>query len=724
MKREAEEPLKIHEAMDNLSVITEFDLENPVRLGVVKGHKLILEDDEETYESVRWLTNESSPELLDHIKATFTAILHYLKDVYEQKDFDWSDSRTRKGIQSIMVLVGEAANKLDELVAEMENQRGIKPITDSKEYKALQDFYLNKIGEKFDVSLEGDAAWAQEWLKNDDALLLDTEKRGLQDFETVLRDREYELFYIRNDDGRPFFTPDLLKNIKLVCDFDQSADVPLEEDPLLRLRTVEDRDLHGASQVILQHSMPVIEEFYQNIKKSESQDLMRALNKAVMALMLASNPKNLLQNTLLKSCYQYFGDFLLFLKEAIHSDQYQYLIAYPPEPTDRVSMCLLDLVHTLCHQYFFRMHGIKQEMIGLIHRINRKGEEIRKKRKEKFTAESIWEEFIQEDENIQTLLKCYPNGPIFKVLDLLRKEDQHGENIEFNPLSQENFPCHLFYLHYAKSDISVIRLPCPIKQKIISKAEIVELFRCLMRAYSTQSPKKRHLLFNLQDRTSWKDLARCQAIEGMQKQAEFGAQLYVISLNKDTDFYYQTDVYLQMDDAKEFMEILREQMFQAEECGYYFPKIFYTPEFTKFLDDLIPTIHDTFFGKAKKLSRKERLDFIEIFYHFIYLKSIEIVEPDSLSFTCKDAIDTGACASACFFSFVRLITKGKLTDDDRNLIRWLLYTAALRVRDRSVDAQRLNRVISALDRIDSHRGKKLDKALTTLLKEVKDIDIK
>lgn len=724
MNREVEEPLKIHEAMDNLSVITALDLENPARLGVVKGHKLILEDDVETYESVRLLTKESSPELLDHIKATFKTILHYLKDVYEQKDFDWSDSRTRKGIQSIMVLVGEAANKLDELVGEMENQCGIKPITDSKEYKALQDFYLNKIGEKFDISLEGDAAWAQEWLKNDDALLLDTEKRGLQDFETVLRDREYELFYIRNDDGRPFFTPDLLKNIKLVCDFDQSTDVPLEEDPLLRLRTVEDRDLHGASQVILQHSMPVIEEFYQYIKKSESQDLMRALNKAVMALMLASNPKNLVQNTLVKSCYQYFGDFLLFLKEAIHSDQYQYLIAYPPEPTDRVSMCLLDLLHTLCHQYFFRMNGIKQEMIGLIHRINRKGEEIRKKRKEKFTTDSFWEEFIQEDENIQTLLKCYPNGPIFKVLDLLRKEDQHGENIEFNPLSQENFPCHLFYLRYAKTDISVIRLPCPIRQKIISKAEIVELFRCLMRAYSTQSPKKRHLLFSLQDRSSWKELARCQAVEGMQKQAEFGAQLYVISLNKDTDFYYQTDVYLQMDDAKEFMENLREQMFQAEDCGYYFPKMFYTPEFTKFLDDVIPIIHDTFFGKAKKLPRKERLDFIEIFYHFIYLKSIEIIEPDSLSFTCKDAIDTGACATACFFTFIRLITKGKISDDDRNLVRWLFYSAALRIRDRSVDAQRLHRVISALDRMDSHKGKKLNQTLISLFKEIKDIDIK
>ena len=66
-------------------------------------------------------------------------------------------------------------------------------------------------------------------------------------------------------------------------------------------------------------------------------------------------------------------------------------------------------------------------------------------------------------------------------------------------------------------------------------------------------------------------------------------------------------------------------------------------------------IHTLFFGGKKMLTHRNRLDFIEIFYILLTLKLIEESSPDSMSFTCKDALDTGIVHSAELFAFLRLL---------------------------------------------------------------------
>ncbi len=79
------------------------------------------------------------------------------------------------------------------------------------------------------------------------------------------------------------------------------------------------------------------------------------------------------------------------------------------------------------------------------------------------------------------------------------------------------------------------------------------------------------------------------------------------------------------------------------------------------------------------------------------LKLIEDFNPDTLSFTCKDAVDTGAAASAEMFAFLRMMNDAShWSKEEKDFLLWMLYAPALSVRERAIDIQRLNRMTSAL----------------------------
>src|SRR5438105_14667674 len=134
---------------------------------------------------------------------------------------------------------------------------------------------------------------------------------------------------------------------------------------------------------------------------------------ALIALLIAGNPRHLLQNTSGKSCLSYFDDFQRFLRRAMHTSEYQKLIAYPPDSSDKTSQLLIFLTHSLCRAFFVRTTGMKQEAIGLIHRTQRRGEEIKKSKKEPLLkGDSIWNQLYVDDETLRAQLSQFPNGPL------------------------------------------------------------------------------------------------------------------------------------------------------------------------------------------------------------------------------------------------------------------------------------------------------------------------
>lgn len=702
MKQKVKEVIDVQDAMDNLAAIASIDLQNPPPLGIVKKHRIVTTEEEFGPDTVEWVSGEGPQSILDILDLTYRGIHQHLLKLYENPEMNWENDKTRKGVAAMMDLVGESAKKMDAFFALRMGKDIDMPVAERDEFKALQKFYSRQFVTKFSGGIEGEEAWENE------SKDLDLPETGLKDFEVVKQDKEYELFYIRNENGEPYFNTELMRNIKLSCDFDLESE-EFEEDPLLKVRSMQDRDLHATAGQILGECHPAISDFYKVARKLEDDELAKSLGMAIVALFLAANPRNLLQNTMGKSCLQYFDDFHRFLRRAMRTSEYQKLIAYPPDAADKNAHLLLYLVHSLCRSFFERVGGVKLESIGLIHRTMRRGEEIKQKKGAHISkGETVWNQFLIDDEKFRTLLAKFPNGPLFKILDLIREEQEEDLIIPFDPIGQENLPSRLYEIQRKGKKIDVLRIPSPTRQALINKVEIIDEFRGFLRSLSQDKPVKKHLIVNLSDRTSWKEFTRSRALETLQLNAEFNQQLVVLTLPKDTDFYYQNNEYLNLNKADEFLKAFAAQLEAPEECGYFFPAPLKKTELTRFAEMALPAIHELFFHNKNSLTRRNREDFIEIFYQFLILKCIDMVEPSSISFTCKDAIDTGAASTGAFFGFIQLLSSNFTAKEEQDFLRWLLYTPALFIRERAIDPERLNRTISALERIDgelAERGK-------------------
>jgi hypothetical protein len=697
-----------NEAIDNLSTLAEMDFNANTLLGVVDQFRFVLSDKDYSMEAIQWLAPENASEIFEVMKVSYHSIFQYLADLYENPQTDWNDVKLKKSLQEIMELVGEATIALDRYLALFPQVK--ERAQELEEYKDLKAYFLERISEKFEGGLEGEKEWAREWVENEEALNFDLERRGLKDFETVRRDREYELFYIRDENDRPFFTTELLRNIKLVCDFDAAVAEELMEDPLLKIREFQDKDVHSAALQILHLAGPFIRNFYKSRVDHKEHELAAHLNKALIALMLTANEKNLLVKTVHKNSLLYFEDFQTFLRQAITCSEYAKLLAYGEEEETPLSKLLLELTHHLCKALYTRTLGIKEEMVGFVYHLIHKGQE-RKKEKTK-EGDGFLGTMIEKDDSLRFFLRFFPNGPIFKDLDVVRSK----EIVEFDPIFQKNLPMKLYSLRMNQHTLQILKIPSPTVQEVITKAKMAPEFLGFLRADVREKHPKKHLMIQLQDKTSWKEFARVKLLEDVQREAEWKGNLIVLTLSKDTDFYFQNGEYLALNSAKDFMALFVEQI-QSNECGFYLPPILRGESRKKNMEKLLGWIHENFFENKEMLSRKNRLDFIEIFYHFFLLQLLAELSFDSISFTCKDALDVGGGMNASFYAFVKLLTQQVLVKEDEERLFSLFYTSCLLVRERAIDPQRMYRLFSALAQVESSlktRGKQILKEISSL----------
>src|SRR3989338_3454066 len=220
------EHTNILEAVNNLSSIAEINLKGVA--GKTRPGGQILE-------AHRWFDAKNEVKTIGRVKGTLKTVHKYLKYIYAKETGEVRDPHIQKGIRSIMELAKEAAEKIDTYYS----LQGYQKIAESNEFKSLLDFYKKKILSKFKETLEEEEKWQEELQREED--VLDIQRRGLKDLESVIRDRDYELFYLTKEDGSLFFKTNLLRHIRLVTDFDQIIAAFREEDPLLKLQVFEDR---------------------------------------------------------------------------------------------------------------------------------------------------------------------------------------------------------------------------------------------------------------------------------------------------------------------------------------------------------------------------------------------------------------------------------------------------------------------------------------------------
>lgn len=645
--------ITVLEAVDNLSHLADLNVEKK--------------------EETEWMDPSKVQENQDTIRETFKILTAYLQHLYQKERDELGNPQTQKGIQAMMQLAGEAVDKVGKYTKLFKGAHaGEETIP---EYKQLQNFYLSKVFSKVKQE-KPQENWEQEGSES-----LDEERQALKDLEAVQQDDEYELFFIAKEDGTPFFAPQLLRHIRMVGNFDESLISKDHEDVLRRMDVILDRDLHVSSQEILEEGADLIQRFYKEALQHRDQEGPAALCKAVMALMLAANPKNLLHNTHGKSTIDYFMDFENYLRQALQSGDYTQWRSFTAESLSPFKTLCLKLAHFLCNALFLRS-GARHEVMTFIRDV------VENKVVE---LPTLWGSLSSTEHALRSELRNYPNGPLMKILQVFRyQEEKKG----FDPLIQQNPPSQIFNISSETAHTSVVHLPCPIHQDYIDRVMITPEFKGYLRSLGN----RKHLYINLQDRTSWKEHARCAAIEDLSKESDFGEVFRVITLAKNTDFYHQIHDYAEVATAKEFCQQCEIQVLSGTDCGFYFPTGMITP---KIIEELVQFVHQQFFHAKLTLSRKERLDFIEIFYFFLLLRIIDVEKPDVISFSCKDGVDTGAAMVAAFYGFTRMLSTTKpWTEEDKNLFLFAFFAPALLIRHRSIAPHVFQRALSALDHFE------------------------
>lgn len=691
-----ERGLSILDALENLNILVEADSLDEIELSdndLLISHK---EERENGLRDIYWVRAGPDEQTLGVIRETFRTVHDYLLKFYDSMKIGRDTKRLVEGINTVMVLVGEAAKKLDRFGA-LFKQR----VSEFQEYKELQNFYRSRvIKESFQEFAKApipkektpqrevlpELSKAEEDLQE----LLSEEPieeiagvHLLDDLEVVKRDHLYELFYLKNEAGHHFYTYTLARNIKLACDFGEFTDEYFGEDPLLQIKNWEDKILHLLAQKILLANARGIDLFYKEALKYREMECVTLFHNALMALMLAANPRNMIRQFSLKGSHLYFHDFLLFLREGLHNREYQKFLIYSPPASKPFFQDMLDLIHAIC----FTLYTTKQEDTEVEHSL-KKIVEMSKHKKEKNFSQTI----MQAYKGLSEVLKKHPNGPLFQALDLVREEEERL----FDPFIQGNLPCKEWTLLNEHHEVIAIRMACPTLQELIHRAYILEEFKTFLRSLK----RNEVLLFiNFQDRTSWKEHARSFAVEDLSRQAEFADHFTVVTLAKDTEFYNQSGVYQDLEDAEVFIDHFIQHL-GDEMTGYYFSQKMKKKITSQFLLDLLKQIHHTFFQSQEVLSFIERLDFILIAYHFIELKLIEIVKPKYITLSSKDGLDIGGTSSVGLIALL-MISKGKTWNEKENdRLNAIVFAPTLLHRERAVHPERIERLISMIELLE------------------------
>lgn len=693
--------LTLVEAVETLSNIADLEFDRDV--GIAEEHDLILQDKPLTYHTVHWLHRQGALVTVNMVKEIFRVILHYLRDFYK-KDYAYiADSQTLENIKTIMVLVGDAAKKLDRYTM-LFHKTQAKSVVELKEYRQLQEFYLKRIAKKIDEGV------ISQWIlalarrggatkeKDLESPRRQSAKHVFMDLETVKKDVEYELFFLKKEDGTRFFSPRLIRNIKLISDFGNYLGKDGPDDPLFNIEAWEDQAAFQSAKNIMRSIRGYARKFYKGASRATHHEIVDFLNKSLVALAMAGNSHHLIRYGGIKSCRDYFYDFQVFLRSCLRSTSYQKLMAYAPEKPNRQTHSALYLIHFMCMALYTQLNGYREFLSPLHELIHQATEKLCVDHKKAAkTATKLWLKLAGDYAALTKLLKGHVNGPLNKVLNLL----EEGECHQFDPIFQENLPSQLYNLYVQENRYQFARWPSPTYQEFIHKAVVNEEFKAFLHGCIHRYEINKVLIINFQERVSWKEHSRCVAIEDLPNHESFARHVDVVTLAKDTEFYHQLVPFsaYNQNQADIFMKDLKEDV-ASKTGGFFFPEAMRGELIQNFVPGVVEAIHRIFFSQKNLLLREHRLDFIEIFYLFLQLKIIEYLKPDMIGFSCKDGLDISGAAGAELFVFLKFMNQERLSENDQEHLELMLYGPCLILRERMMVPDRFNRMLSALKTLE------------------------
>lgn len=653
-----------------------------------------IDDETVKWKDSSWLKSDDKEEVEARIKAIFKVIYRHLKNFAENRIEAIEESNSLEKIKSIMVLVGEAAKKIDRFGRVFKEQHR-SSVTAFREYKLLQEFYKKKISHHIGEAELGKWILALSLRAFEQQKTKDTEKhRALQtthvfvDLDSVKKDTEHELFFIRKQDGSRFYSPALVRNIKLVSDFGSHIGKELEKDPLGDYILWQDKWAKTEASEILSYSKGTIDRYLKTIRKSNKGEVFYHLSHAIFALILASNDSRLIMNGSTKGCFDYFGDFQMFLRLTLQDRAFRQMIAYPLEEKDESLMACKKIIERILEALFMKCQTRTSLSTYLNFLINEGNDLISyEHRREALKSGKISSRLACDFSAMQKLLRQHSSGPLNRVLMVL----EDGEEKCYDPYLQKLLPERLFSEMLFNQTVTFHRLPAPIVQEFIHEAKISEEFRTFLHTYPKDEGKI--LMINFQDRTSWKEHARADTLEKLQKDEPYSSFLNVITFPKDTEFYHQDPPYHEDHQVALFKEHLIEHVL-SDYTGYYFPKELKLKK--EIVIEIFDRVHAKFFSRKNVLTRESRLDFIEIFNLMLMMKCIQMTNARHVFFTCKDGVDVSSAEAALLLVYMRLMKGDGFSQEMIEQVQELIYLPALMGRERSMMQSCFQRMLGAV----------------------------
>lgn len=267
-----------------------------------------------------------------------------------------------------------------------------------------------------------------------------------------------------------------------------------------------------------------------------------------------------------------------------------------------------------------------------------------------------------------------------------------------------DLPSWLYTLNYGGKETKVIRTPNITYDVSFDghsngyKRKIIPEFYNYLNALSKNNG--RHLYVNhYQRHEKVKPDVAC-LIESLETDPIYGGNVQVVSISRNSPFYYQEKGYEDLSDASEFKTQFFLKMFEDPETGdYYWSKSLDDTQWRETASSLLDEVHNVYFSSRHSLTLPERLQFIEIAYAKIIRALIHQLQPDVVNITCAVSIDRGPAAYSLLYLEDLLQNKSRIDSDDLQSIAVFVLSPGLTVHNRPLHASRFERFLQAAEKM-------------------------
>lgn len=626
----------------------------------------------ETLSKLSQVSDRSHPDVIpqpERIKNAFSTLSTYLEGLYGSDQMLLKNHDYLASLKAVMVIASEAFDKLD-VVSKI--FKTAKEDLGEGEFNHLYDFYLKKINYKVEHVAGEVFRHAEE--ERQRAL---TDTHGIKNLEVIRKDTDYELFYIKDEDGLNHFSKNLLRHTQLLGTFDELFLSFQGEDPFIKLKFIEDRLKQKRAQLIKNQLTSKVDYFLKEAFRFKKHPFIGYTNQMLVALCLSSYPSLVMQNDPMKACFEYFNDLIHFVTTLVVRPEFFKTSSSVEALADKGIISCQRFISGVIDALFLSKNDISYVSEHLY-------QFVRKPVFEGFSPISFFDKLLEFDKSVRALLSNFPSGPLMKALDFIKDPDKPTI---FRPLAS-NLPQNLFDLDYHDKVLSCICMGSPTIQEDVKNAVVDPMFSIFI----SHLEGGNNLVIDLEDGSNMFNQARVKSVLNLAK-----ADLIVSSIPRGGLLYNMQDVYAFVDETNEFKALILEQFEQQE--GNTFSN---SMLFKKDIAPLLDFIHHKIFADKNALNLKERLVFIEILELFMSVCLIHKYEASNLIVICKDGLDHSNMYLMGLYSLVQLVNHENLFSPQTfSFFVSELYGPAMILRDRAIFEESLVRMVSALSFIQA-----------------------